>query len=109
MLQLICVLISFLLMYTLKPIDDWADRDICNDIANEGADVEASACFGVSAVLRMTFALLIFHVLIIFLILPRGECSSVVHDGGWSIKFLIIFSLFIGFFWIPITFFKVWA
>ena len=57
----------------------------------------------------MTFALACFHVLIILLILPRGQCSAVIHDGGWCLKFFIITALFIGFFWIPISFFQVWA
>jgi len=68
-----------------------------------------SACFGVSAVLRMTFALFLTHALILFLILPRNSCAAVIHDGGWCFKFLLAIGLFIGFFWIPIDFFSVWA
>ena len=45
----------------------------------------------------------------ILLILPRAGCSSVIHDGGWCAKFYIIIILFIINFWVPISFFKVWA
>jgi len=70
---------------------------------------DGSACFGISAVLRMTFALFLIHVLIMFLILPRNSCAAVIHDGGWCCKFFLAIGLFIGFFWIPISFFSVWA
>ena len=110
LLQLICVMIAFVLMFTLKPIQDSADWGFCNEYTGqkEGDEV-SSACFGVSAVLRMTFALACFHVLIILVILPRGQCSAVIHDSGWCLKFYIIVALFIGFFWIPISFFQAWA
>ena len=57
----------------------------------------------------MTFALFCFHLLILLLIMPRNGCASVIHDSGWVIKTIIVFALFIGFFWIPISFFQVWA
>ena len=57
----------------------------------------------------MTFALFIFHIIILLAILPRGKCASMVHDAGWSLKFVLIIILFIACFWIPIGFFLVWA
>ena len=57
----------------------------------------------------MTLALFIFHILIILLILPLNDCASVIHDAGWAIKILIILGMFVGFFWVDITIFRLWA
>jgi len=95
-------------MYTLKPLSESNDQFITciggdsNLINKEGA---ATACFGTSAVLRMTFTLLIFHFIIFLLILPRNECASVIHDGGWTLKYLLIFVIFTAMFWVPMGFF----
>jgi len=95
-------------MFTIKPVAETCEE--MDEKYTDGQNLdEPSALFGVSAVLRMTFALFIFHVFIILLILPRVECSSVIHDGGWCFKFLLISALFIAFFWIPIEFFQGWA
>ena len=59
--------------------------------------------------LRMTFALFVFHFVLLLVILPRNNCASVIHDSGWCLKFMIVVAMFIGFFYIPITFFQVWA
>ena len=32
-----------------------------------------------------------------------------IHDAGWSLKFILVIILFICCFWIPIGFFLVWA
>lgn len=101
------------MMYTMKPLADEYDMDICvgenGDLTVEEMDASASACFGISAVLRMTFALVIFHLLMLILIFPRNECASVIHDGGWFFKVIIITALYIGFFWLPMSFLKAWA
>ena len=79
-----------------------------NDVVNVD-QVSGTACFGISAVLRMTFALFCFHGLMIVLISPRVNCSAILHDGGWCFKFILVAACFIGFFWVPIKFFTVWA
>ena len=115
MMQLFCVLIAFVMMFTLKPLADNIDKDLCvgDEDYSKMTDLEIeaseSACFGVSAVLRMTFALVIFHALILILILGRNECASIIHDGGWAFKVIIVLALYIGFFWLPLSFIKVWA
>mmetsp|Transcript_32459 Transcript_32459/g.49665 ORF Transcript_32459/g.49665 Transcript_32459/m.49665 type:complete len:246 (-) Transcript_32459:710-1447(-) len=134
LLQMVAVFISFSMMYTLKPAAENLDFIECIEQSGQSAtqatpsntttnitlnDTEfiftseeeaiGTACFGVSAVLRMTFALFAFHAMIFILILPRNGCASVVHDGGWAVKFIAVMALFTGFFWIRITFFEVWA
>jgi len=128
MLQLFWVLVAFSLMYTLKPAAGEIDILECINASGQGqmgvdeavesasaGDLESlqqgmgDACFGVSAVLRMTFALFLFHALMLLLILPRNDCASVIHDGGWIFKFILVGGLFVAFFWIPISVFQVWA
>lgn len=123
-----CVLISFILMFTLKPLSDNNDQfltcvgidsaavtDATTTTTTTSSSTDttitpdmtnaATACFGISAVLRMTFTLLIFHIFILLLILPRNQCASVVHDSGWTLKFFIVIAVFIAMFWVPIGFF----
>jgi len=71
--------------------------------------IAGSACFGISAVLRMTFALFCFHALMVLLILPRMTCSALFHDGGWLFKVIVVGIAFVGLFWIPINYFSYWA
>lgn len=103
------------MMFTLKPLADNIDKDLCvgdddySNMTDEEIEASQSACFGVSAVLRMTFALFIFHTFILVMILGRNDCASVIHDGGWFFKVIIVTALYIGFFWLPISFIKVWA
>jgi hypothetical protein len=100
-------MVSFLLMYTLKPL---ADEELFIDcVEASGAGDKATACYGTSAVLRMTFSLFIFHIVMTLILLPRGTCSAIAHDSGWCIKVSLIFALFTGMFWIDISFFKIWG
>lgn len=116
--QFVAVLIAFVMMFTLKPLADSSDFISCVEATGQDKSWElytdeeknqASACFGISAVLRMTFALFVFHFFMLLLILPRMECSAVIHDGGWCLKLTLIIVIFICFFFIPIEFFAVWA
>jgi hypothetical protein len=45
----------------------------------------------------------------LILILPRNTCASVIHDGGWALKILLVAALFIGFFFVDVQVFKVWG
>lgn len=93
----------------IKSDDSTAASDKKTGNSTETADDPvSSACFGVSAVLRMTFALFLFHLLILLLIIPRGEVSAVIHDGFWCCKFLLMLGTFIAFFFIHIDVFDVW-
>lgn len=68
-----------------------------------------STCIGLASVFRMTFALFIFHLITLLLILPRNGCAAVIHDGGWCFKILLVIGMYIGFMWIPTSFFFYWA
>lgn len=61
---------------------------------------------GPSAIIRMSFVLACFHVLVLCVILARNTAASIFHDGCWGTKFLIVFSFFIGTMWIDNSFFQ---
>jgi len=60
---------------------------------------------GPSAIVRMSFVLACFHLLIFLIILGRNTAASVFHDGCWGFKFLFVLAFFIGSMWIPNSFF----
>lgn len=92
-------------MFTLQPLfEKYDDYLNCNEESGGG-----SACFGTSAVLRMSFVLFIFHAIILLSILPRAKCSSALHDGCWCLKFLFVIGVYIAVFWIPNEFYRGWA
>eukprot|EP00347_Sterkiella_histriomuscorum_P000209 403376766 len=97
--------ISIILMFTLGPLFEKFDYLLeCNEESGGG-----SACFGTGAVLRMSFVLFIFHMIVLLTILPRISCSSIFHDGCWFFKFLFVIGLYIAVFWIPDNFYWGWA
>ena len=132
-LQLFFVLLSFVLMFTLKAAVDEIGIISCTESSGMGVNSTytidgyfygtsaqkemtqeekeesvSSACLGISAVLRMSFTLFIFHAVIFFAIIPRNDCASILHDGFWCCKFLLVITLFTCFFFLHIDFFDVW-
>ena len=71
----------------------------------EEVDVGNYNCFGTPAVLRASFVCFCYHVLILIFICPRAHCSSIIHDGFFSGKFIFLLIGFIASFWIPDPFF----
>ena len=64
-----------------------------------------TACFGVSAIYRMSFVLAVFHSIMLIICLTRSGAAAYFHDGCWTFKFLVITCAFILSLWIPNTFF----
>ena len=102
--DILFMILAVVLMYTMKPLFEDYDWLECNDNAGGG-----DGCFGTSAVLRASFILFLYHIFILLVICPRGHCSSVAHDGWFTLKFLFIFAAYIASFWIPYEFFQGWA
>ena len=100
-LQISLLCVSFSIMYSTDFVDCFKEA--------ESDPLAPDTCYGVSVMFRMTFALFIFHLVILLMILPRNDCSSVIHDGGWCFKFLIVMAIFIGFLYVPISFWQKWA
>ena len=102
--DLLFMVIAVVLMYTFRPLfrdTDWLE---CNDASGGG-----HACFGTAAVLRASFVLFFYHILILLFLIPRGQCSSAVHDGFFTLKFLVIMAAYVATFWMSNEFFVGWA
>lgn len=102
--SILLMLVSVLLMYTLRYAAESWDWLNCAEVAGGGAE-----CFGISAAFRASFTLVVYHVLILIFIFPRAACSSVLHDGFWFLKNLLMIGLYILSFWIPYQFFVTWG
>lgn len=57
--------------------------------------------------LRMSFALCCFHVLMFLIILARNDIVAEIHDGCWATKFGLVILLFIASFWYGNEFFVI--
>ena len=98
------MVIAVLLMYTFRPLfrdNDWLE---CNEASGGGYE-----CFGTAAVLRASFVLFLYHLSILVLLIPRGQCASIVHDSFFTIKFILLLGAYIGTFWMSNDFFVGWA
>lgn len=62
-----------------------------------------------SAVFRMSFILVLFHLLIFLICLTRSQIAAVFHDGWWTFKFLLILGSFIASFYLNNSFFVGYA
>ena len=47
--------------------------------------------------------------MILFIALPCGHAAAIIHDGGWCLKVLLLASVSVGTFWMPLEVFLVWA
>lgn len=62
---------------------------------------DGSACFSASGLVRMSWSLAIFQLLILVICLFKNDTAAVIHDGWWTLKFLIVAILFGTSFFIP--------
>ena len=97
--------VAIALMFTVAPLFEKYDWLYCNEESGGGD----SACLGIAAVLRISFVLFLFHLFILLMLCPRGQCSSIYHDSCWFCKFLLVICGFVGVFWIPNKFYYGWA
>lgn len=93
------VSLAFTLLFTAKEFLDWAHKYIHWP---EGG----TNCMGTSAIFRMSFVLMVFHIFVLVMILPKAKWSAYFHDGLWALKFAIVFISFILSLFIPNGFFK---
>ena len=95
------ICIAYVCIYTMGYIFDKVPWLECSD-----ASGGKNACFGTSAIVRMSFSLLIFHVIILIALIPRMTCSAAFHDGCWCVKYLMTLGIFIVTFFIDNNFFR---
>ncbi|CDW86304.1 membrane protein [Stylonychia lemnae] len=100
--QFFWIFVSIALLFSAKKLVDILPHFLqCPD--QSGDD---SACMGPSAIIRMSFVLMCFHVLVLCIIVTRNQCASIFHDGCWGMKFISVLIFFIITMWIPNSFFE---
>ena len=67
------------------------------------------SCLGISAVYRISLALVIFHFFILIFVLMRNGCSKVMNEEVWPFKILLVLCLFIALFFLNNTFFETYS
>ena len=58
------------------------------------------ACFSASGLVRMSWSLALFQIVILIVTIFKTDWAAVVHDGWWTVKFLLVVGLFISSFFI---------
>ena len=72
---------------------------ICADESN------SKICLANGFIGRMSFILVLFHLVVFLICLGRNEMAAAFHDGCWAFKLLLIFGGYVGSFWIDSSFF----
>ena len=67
--QIFWILIALLLMVSAKKLVDWFPSNMIDCPSASGG---SSSCLGASAIIRMSFALVIFHALIFVIVITRS-------------------------------------
>lgn len=91
-------LTAVLVMLIFKPLIDvteWVGIE-CPD-----ASGGSSSCLGLSGLVRMSFVLAIFHIVVLLCSLCRTGFSAVFHDGCWFAKIIIVLGSWVATFWMP--------
>lgn len=57
-------------------------------------------CFGIAAVYRLSFSLLMLYLTLVLIMLCRNRFSKVVNEGLYFIKYCLVVGMFIGFLYI---------
>ena len=113
------MLLAFIMIFALKPLaDKWgmckllstseSSPSLSSQLISGALGTTASSneeCLGITTVMRMSFTLCVYHLLVLIIILPRLRCSQILHDSCWIGKFITILLLFILAHLIPIGFF----
>ena len=92
------LILTICCMYFFNWLFDWTDvfGFNCPDASGGG-----SACAGASALIRMSWSLAIFHILMLIIVSLRNDFAAAFHDGCWGMKFLIVLGITIASLWIP--------
>lgn len=61
----------------------------------------SNACFNSSGLVRVSWSLAWFQLAIFLVILTKKDFAAIIHDGWWTLKFIIVLALFVGSMWIP--------
>ena len=89
------IILTIVMMYILNWIFDWTEW------FGFDCTMGGSACTGASALIRTSWSLAIFHVIMLCIVALRNDFAAAFHDGCWGAKFLIVTGIFIASLWIP--------
>lgn len=101
--------ISVILTYILKSIQAKTEKYGFKHCEFRSDSPTTADCSFIASPLRMSFALTLFHILILLILIPRARCCGAIHDGFWIIKVPIIIGTFIGAWFIKREVFVVWG
>jgi hypothetical protein len=104
LLALFAMLVSLGLMFAVEPLSEKYGWKKCEYYPNENDD-----CFGQVSVLRMSFSLVLFHLVMLLILVPRQEVCGQINDGCWVLKYIILIGLYIASWFISQPFFVVWG
>ena len=92
------LILTICLMYLFNWLFGWTDTFgfDCPEAAGGG-----NACAGASALIRVSWSLAIFHIIMLIICSLRTDFAAAFHDGCWGAKFLIVSGIFIASLWIP--------
>ena len=87
------------MVYATEWIGGWM-ADVA-DVDCDDPETAPISCSGASAFVRLSFSLLMFHLIMLLALLPRTKTVADFHDGCWCFKMLLVLGLFIASCWIP--------
>ena len=91
------IILVICLMYLFNWIFGWTDAFGvgCPE------EIGGASCAGASALIRISWALALFHVFMLFIVALRTSWAAAFHDGCWGVKFIVVAALWISSLWIP--------
>lgn len=92
------IILTVCMMYFFNWLFDWTDVFGFDCPESSGGGV---ACTGASALIRTSWSLAIFHIIMLIIVSLRTNFSAAFHDGCWGAKFLIVAGILIASLWIP--------
>ena len=96
--QITWIVFTILMMYLMRHAIDYTSY-INLDCPNESGG--GKACAGASAIVRLSFALAIFHAIMFGITCLRNNGAAMFHDGCWLAKSLIVLGLTTALLWVP--------
>ena len=92
------IILVICLMYLFNWIFGWSDTFGVGCPEDLGG---GTACAGASALIRISWALAIFHLIVLVIVALRTGWAAAFHDGCWGFKLLIVLGIWVGSLWIP--------
>ena len=90
------IILTVCLMYFFNWAFGWTGADFGFDCATSDG-----ACAGASVMIRTSWSLAIFHIIMLIIVSLRTDFAAAFHDGCWGTKFLMVFGIWVASLWIP--------